>query len=69
MHIFLALIFYVVNLMKITPIKYWMCGASNNQASKTKCMKVIITNKSRKQREKRREKTHELCLPVRSKTD
>jgi len=26
----------------------------NNQATKTKCMEVIITNKSRKQREKRK---------------
>jgi len=38
----------VVNSMKITPIKYLMCGASDNQPTKTKCMEVIITNKSRK---------------------
>jgi len=31
-----------------------MCGASDNQATKTKCMKVIITNKSRKHRKKRK---------------
>jgi len=35
----------VVNSMKLTPIKYLMYGVSNNQATKTKCMEVIITNK------------------------
>ena len=30
--------------MKITPIKYLICGASNNQANKTKCMEVINTS-------------------------
>jgi len=35
--------------MKFTPIKYLMCRASNNQATKTKCMEVINTSKSRKQ--------------------
>jgi len=40
--------------MKITPIKYLMCGASNNQATKTKCMEVINTSKSRKQWEKKK---------------
>ena len=44
----------VVNSMKITLIKYLMCGASDNQAIKTKCMKVINPSKSRKQREKRK---------------
>jgi len=29
-----------------------MCGASDSQETKTKCMEVKITNKSRKQREK-----------------
>jgi len=28
-----------------------MCGTSNNQATKTKCMEIINTNKSKKQRE------------------
>jgi len=31
----------VVNLMKITPITNLMCGASDNQATKTKCMKQL----------------------------
>jgi len=44
-----------------------MCGARNIQATKTKCMEVIITNKSRKQREKERENTNEFVDPVRSK--
>ena len=39
-----------------------MCGVSDNQAIKTKCMEIIITNKSRKQREKERENTR-ICLP------
>jgi len=30
----------VVNLMKITPIKYLMCGARNNQATKTSVWKL-----------------------------
>jgi len=50
----------VVNSMKITPIKYLMCGASNNQATKIKCMEVINTSKSRKQREKERDNTRNL---------
>jgi len=50
----------VVNSMKITPIKYLMCGASNNQATKTMCMEVINTSKSRKQQEKEREHTRNL---------
>jgi len=36
-----------------------MCGASNNQATKTKCMEVINTRKSRNRREKiKKERTH-----------
>jgi len=58
---------HVVNSMKITPITNLMYEASDNQATKTKCMKVIITNKSRKQREKERENTKESVYPVRSK--
>jgi len=46
-----------------------MYGASNNQATKTKCMEVINTSKGRKQREKERENTKEFIYPVRSKTD
>ena len=37
-----------------------MCGTSDNQATKTKCMEVIITNQGRKQREKERENTQNL---------
>ena len=37
-----------------------MCGASNNQATKIKCMEVINTSKSRKQREKERDNTRNL---------
>jgi len=37
-----------------------MCGASNNQATKTMCMEVINTSKSRKQQEKEREHTRNL---------
>jgi hypothetical protein len=56
----------VVNPMKITPIKT-LCGASNNQGTKTKCMKVINTNKGRKTtRERKREHT-KFVYPVRSK--
>jgi len=55
--------------MKITSIKYLMCEASNNQAIKTKCMKVIITNKSRKQREKRKREHTKFVYPVQSKID
>jgi len=55
--------------MKITPIKYLMCGASNNQATKNKCMKIINTSKSRKQREKRKREHTKFVYPVRSKTD
>ena len=54
--------------MKITPIKYLMCGVSNNQATKTKCMDVINTNKRRNQRERKREHTKFVYL-VWSKTD
>ena len=43
--------------------KYLMCGASNNQATKTKCMEVKNTSKGRKQREKERENTKEFLLP------
>jgi len=49
--------------------KYLMCGGSNNQATKTKCMEVINTSKGRKQREKERENTKEFLYSVRSKTD
>jgi len=59
----------VVNSMKITPIKYLMCEAINNQANKTKCMKVINTRKSRKQRQKRKREHTKFVYPVRSKTD
>ena len=55
--------------MKITPIKYLMCGTSNNQATKTKCMEVINTRKGRKQREKRKREHTKFVYPVRSKTD
>jgi len=34
-----------------------------NQATTTKWVTVINTNKSRKQREKERERTHEIGLP------
>jgi len=34
-----------------------MCGANNNQATKTKCTEVINTNKIRKQRERKKERT------------
>jgi len=44
-----------------------MCGASDSQEIKTKCMEVIITNKSRKQQEKERENIREFVYPVRSK--
>ena len=45
-----------------------MCGASDNQATKTKCMEQLETQaKSRKQREKERENTKEFVYPVRSK--
>jgi len=57
----------VVNSLKITPIKYLMCGTSNNQAIKIKCMEVISTNKSRKHERKERENTKEFVDPVRSK--
>ena len=49
--------------------KNLMCGASNNQVTKTKCMKVINTSKSRKQREKRKREHTKFIYPVRSKTD
>jgi len=55
--------------MKITPIKYLMCGASNNQVTKIKCMKVINTSKSKKQREKERREHTKYLYPVRSNTD
>ena len=45
-----------------------MCGASNNQEIKIKCMEVINTSKSRKHREKERENT-KFVYPIRSKTD
>jgi len=49
---------FVVNSMKKShKYKTLMRGASNNQTTKTKCMKVINTNKSKKQREKEREHT------------
>ena len=57
----------VVNSMRITPITNLMCGASDNQATKTKCMEVINTSKSRKQREKERENT-KFVYSVQSKT-
>jgi len=45
-----------------------MCGVRDNQATKTKCIEVIITNKSRKQqREKERENTEEFVYLIRSK--
>jgi len=50
----------VVNSLKITPIKYLICGVSNNQGTKTKCMGVINTSKIKKQQEKRRENTQNL---------
>jgi len=59
----------VVNSMKITPIKYLMCGSSNNQATKTKCMEVINTSKSRKQQEKRKREHTKFNYLVRSNTD
>jgi len=34
-----------------------------NQATKIKWVTVINTSKSRKQQEKERERTHEICLP------
>jgi len=46
-----------------------MCGASDSQATKTKCMEVIITNKSKKQREKREREHTKFVYPVRSKTN
>jgi len=46
-----------------------MCGASNNQATKTKCMEVINTSKSRKQREKRKREHSKFVYPVQSNTD
>ena len=46
-----------------------MCGASNNQATKNKCMKIINTSKSRKQREKRKREHTKFVYPVRSNTD
>jgi len=46
-----------------------MCGASNNQVSKTKCMEVINTSKSRKQREKRKREHMKFVYPVQSNTD
>jgi len=55
--------------MKITPIKYLMGAASNNQATKTKCMEVITQAKSRKNSERKKERTQkEFVYPVRSKT-
>ena len=59
----------IVNSMKITRIKYLMCGASNNQATKTKCMEVINTSKSRKQREKRKREHSKFVYPVQLNTD
>ena len=44
-----------------------MCGTSDNQAIKTKCMKIIVTDKSRKQREKRKREHTKFVYPVRSK--
>jgi len=58
-----------VNLMKITPAKYLMCATSNNQTIKTKCMEIINTSKSRKQREKRKREHTKFVYPVRSNTD
>jgi len=46
-----------------------MCGASNNQATKIKCMEVINTRKGRKQREKRKREHTKFVYLVRSKTD
>jgi len=47
--------------------KILMCGVSNHQATKIKCMKVINTNKSRKQREKERDNTKDLIYQFGSK--
>ena len=33
--------YIVVNSMKITPITNLMCGASDNQTTKTKCMEQL----------------------------
>jgi len=46
-----------------------MCRASDSQATKTKCMEVINTNKSRKQREKRKREHTKFVYLVRSNTD
>jgi len=53
----------VVNSLKITPIKYLMCGASNNQVTKTKCIEVINTIQKVENNERKKERTHEICLP------
>ena len=46
-----------------------MGAASNNQATKTKCMEVITQAKSRKNSERKKERTQkEFVYPVRSKT-
>jgi len=43
---------------KITPIINLMCGASDNQATKTKCMEQLLTQvKNRKQRERKKKRT------------
>ena len=45
-----------------------MCGASDNQVTKTKCMEQLYTQaKSRKQWEKERENTKRFVYPVWSK--
>jgi len=59
----------VMNSMKITPIKYLMCEASNKQATKTKCMEVINTNKRRKTARERKREHMKFVYLVRSKTD
>ena len=46
-----------------------MCETSNNQTTKTKCMEVINTIKSRKQQAKRKRERKEFVYPVRSNTD
>jgi len=58
-----------VNSMKITPKKYLICGASNNQATKTRCMEVINPSKNRKQQMKRKREQTKFVYPIRSNTN
>jgi len=46
-----------------------MCEASNKQATKTKCMEVINTNKRRKTARERKREHMKFVYLVRSKTD